>query len=117
MSDRGRCWTIVGAGGMLGIDLVSVLADRDVRAFSRSELDIRDEHAVIDAIAGADVVVNCAAYTQVDDAESDESSAYETNAAAVAVIARSCVTTGARLLHVSTDYVVAGDDADRKSVV
>ena len=109
MNDRERRWVIVGAGGMLGGDLLSVLDDRDVRAFTRNELDIRDEDAVANAVSNADVVVNCAAYTKVDDAEADEETAYDINALGVAVLARGCADAGARLLHISTDYVFAGD--------
>jgi dTDP-4-dehydrorhamnose reductase len=104
-------WLIVGAGGQLGTDLRRVLADRDVVALSRASLDVTDEQAVHDAIVDAapDVVVNAAAYTAVDAAEADEDAAFAANAAAPGLLAAACAATGARLVHVSTDYVFAGD--------
>src|SRR5205085_83547 len=57
------------------------------------------------------VVVNCAAYTAVDAAETDEDTAYAVNAAAPALLATACDKVGARLIHVSTDYVFPGDAA------
>lgn len=108
MTDR---WLVVGAGGQLGTDLRRVLADRDVVALSRAALDVTDAQAVHDAIADAapDVVVNAAAYTAVDAAESDEDAAFAANATAPALLAAACASIGVRLVHVSTDYVFAGD--------
>ena len=54
-------------------------------------------------------MVNCAAYTNVDAAESDEPTAYAVNAAGPEHIARACARAGAQLIHVSTDYVFSGD--------
>ncbi|NIR38414.1 MAG: dTDP-4-dehydrorhamnose reductase, partial [Actinobacteria bacterium] len=74
-------------------------------------LDIRDPHAV-DRLVTAwqpDVVVNCAAYTAVDRAEEEEEEAREINATAVGGLAAACNRVGAALVHVSTDYVFAGD--------
>jgi dTDP-4-dehydrorhamnose reductase len=104
-------WLVVGAGGQLGSDLRRVLADRDVVGLSRAELDVTDARAVHDAIADVapDVVVNAAAYTGVDAAQEDEESAFAANATAPALLAAACVDAGARLVHVSTDYVFAGD--------
>jgi dTDP-4-dehydrorhamnose reductase len=104
-------WLVVGAGGQLGADLRRVLADRDVVALSRAALDVTDAQAVHDAVADAapDVVVNAAAYTAVDAAEADEDAAFAANATAPALLAAACVDVGARLVHVSTDYVFAGD--------
>lgn len=110
MSDRGTTrWLIAGAGGMLANDLESVLAGEDVTAPTIDELDIRDERAVTEAVAGHDVVINAAAWTDVDGAETNEAAATEVNGTAVGVLARACVKGGATLLHVSTDYVFAGD--------
>ena len=62
-------YLITGANGMLGRDLQSVLDGRDVTALGRADLDVTDAAAVAAAVAGHDVVLNCAAYTKVDDAE------------------------------------------------
>ena len=100
---------ITGAGGMLGRDLQSVLAGAgaDVTALSRADLDITDPAAVRDAVASAapDVVVNAAAWTDVDGAESAEDAATAVNGHAVAQLAAAA---GKRLIHISTDYVFDG---------
>jgi dTDP-4-dehydrorhamnose reductase len=77
----------------------------------RASLDVTDAAAVTDAIARcrADVVVNCAAWTAVDDAEAAEEQALAVNAGGAANLAASCMALGARLVQVSTDYVFAGD--------
>ena len=105
-------WLVTGAGGMLGRDLVRVLRDYPsvtVTTLDRGALDISDADAVAQAVAGHDVVINAAAWTNVDGAETDEEAATEINGRAVAQLARSCAAARARLLHVSTDYVFAGD--------
>jgi dTDP-4-dehydrorhamnose reductase len=111
---------ITGAAGQLGSDLVALLTahgggayqDRDeLRAFTRSELDLTDSTAVAAAVSEfrPDVVVNAAAYTAVDAAESDEDAAFLANASAPAILAVALARQGGRLVHVSTDYVFAGD--------
>lgn len=98
---------------MLGLDLLDVLADRrpgdNVLAPPLSDLDITDSAAVAHAVSGIDVVVNCAAWTDVDAAESNEAEAFDINARGAASLARACAATGSRLVHMSTDYVFAGD--------
>jgi dTDP-4-dehydrorhamnose reductase len=101
-------WLITGAGGMLGRDLCAVLAasgETDVVAATRADLDITDPAAVRDAVDGADVVVNAAAWTNVDGAETDEQTATAVNGYAVRNLAE---TAGKRLIQVSTDYVFDG---------
>lgn len=108
-----RVWGVVGAQGMLGRDLVAGLRDRgeQVRAWSRAQLDIvtGDVEA---AVRGCTTVVNCAAYTAVDDAEGDESAAYAVNATGPARLAQACAAVGAQLVHVSTDYVFDGSASE-----
>jgi dTDP-4-dehydrorhamnose reductase len=101
---------ITGAGGQLGSCLAAQATDqgRDVLAFTSSQWDISDPAAVESIVKSGDVVVNCAAYTNVDGAESDESGAYAVNAAGPEHIARACARLGARMIHVSTDYVFSG---------
>ena len=104
-------WLVTGAAGQLGSDLVSVLtfSGEDVVGLTRADLDIADERAVRRAVdeVWPDVVVNAAAYTAVDAAETDEDAAYRVNATGPGVLA--IATSGrARLLHVSTDYVFSG---------
>jgi dTDP-4-dehydrorhamnose reductase len=102
---------ISGAGGQLGSSLAALATGqgRDVLALTSSHWDITDPAAAERIIENGDVVVNCAAYTNVDGAESDEAGAYAVNAAGPEHIARACARVGARLIHVSTDYVFAGE--------
>lgn len=101
-------YLIAGAGGMLGADLQHVLAGREVTALDRGGLDITDAVAVREAVAGHDVVINAAAYTKVDEAETDEASAFAVNATGAGILADAAAAAGARLVHVSTDYVFDG---------
>ena len=101
-------WLVTGAGGMLGRDLGTVLAEAgetDVVAATRAELDIADPAAVREAVLGVDVVVNAAAWTDVDGAETAEEAATAVNGHAVRNLAAAA---GKRLIHLSTDYVFAG---------
>jgi len=106
----GRRWLVTGAGGMLGRDVVAVLraAGAEVTAAGRAELDITDPAAVRAAVARHDVVVNCAAWTAVDDAEAHEGAAFTVNATAAAHLAGACAAAGSRLVQISTDYVFGG---------
>ena len=105
-------WLITGANGMLGTDLVALLtaAGEPVISLGRDGLDITDGTAAKEAMAmaRADVVVNCAAWTAVDDAEAHEDEALAVNGHAVATLATACAAVGAALVHVSTDYVFDG---------
>ncbi|WP_066515824.1 dTDP-4-dehydrorhamnose reductase [Curtobacterium ammoniigenes] len=100
---------ITGAGGMLGQDLQAVLQDRPHTALTRSQLDITDLDAVRAAVVGHDVVINAAAYTKVDDAETDEAAADAVNAAGPRILATATAEVGARLITLSTDYVFDGN--------
>lgn len=104
-----RRYLITGAGGMLGRDLQTALADRSITALTRLELDITDPVACADAVAGHDVVLNAAAYTAVDAAETDEQQAMLINATGAENLARASAAAGAVLVQYSTDYVFAGD--------
>lgn len=104
-------WVVTGAGGQLGGDVLRVLAGSggdDVVGRTRAELDVTDPAAVARAVEGADVVVNAAAWTDVDGAETAEPAAFRVNAIAPGVLAAACSVAGATLVHVSTDYVFSG---------
>ena len=101
-------YLITGATGMLGRDLQTALAGRNVTALGRSGLDLPDLDAVKAAVAGHDVVINCAAYTKVDDAETHEDEAYFVNAVGPRNLAVAAAAVGAKLVQVSTDYVFDG---------
>jgi dTDP-4-dehydrorhamnose reductase len=98
---------------MLGQDLVAALRrDREiVVGLTRRELDITDHSAVVATVRRhkTDVLVNCAAWTAVDEAEKCEDEALRVNGTGVANLAAVCAAQGARLVHVSTDYVFGGD--------
>jgi dTDP-4-dehydrorhamnose reductase len=104
---------ITGAGGMLGGDVAAEARGRghEVIALTHSELDITASTA-LDALLGAErpeAVVNCAAWTDVDGAESHEDAALALNSGAAAELAKAASAHGAQLLHVSTDYVFDGN--------
>jgi dTDP-4-dehydrorhamnose reductase len=101
-------YLITGASGMLGRDLQAALAGREVTALGRADLDVTDAAAVAAAVRGHDVVLNCAAYTKVDDAETHEAEAYAANATGPANLATACADLVARLVTISTDYVFDG---------
>lgn len=107
-------WLVTGAHGMLGTDLVAALhaSGHEVTAAGREQLDITDPDACREQVSGHDVVVNCAAWTAVDDAETHEAQAFALNAAGAAHLARAASGAGASLVQVSTDYVFAGDASE-----
>jgi dTDP-4-dehydrorhamnose reductase len=102
---------ITGGGGQLASDHETLLAERGpVWARSREELDITDDAAVAATMArvAPTVVYNCAAYHNVDACEDTETRAFEVNARAVKRLAERCTEHGAKLVHVSTNYVFDG---------
>ncbi len=106
-------WLVTGAAGQLGSDVVDVLHayGEEVAAYARKDLDITDRVLVRATMRMVEpsIVVNCAAYTAVDDAEANESAALEINAHGPAILGEECARTGARLIQISTDYVFAGN--------
>lgn len=108
----GRHWLVAGAGGMLGRDVLAALDGEAVTSATRADLDVTDAAAVAAAVDGHDVVVNCAAWTAVDDAEEREGAAFDVNATGAANLAAACAASGAWLVHVSTDYVFDGSPAE-----
>jgi dTDP-4-dehydrorhamnose reductase len=109
-------WLLTGAGGMLGTDLRNELLalGETVVAFSRSELDVTDSRSVQQAVASAapTIIVNCAAYTKVDVAETEESLANAINGSAVEHLAAAADAHDALLVQVSTDFVFDGTKTD-----
>lgn len=103
---------ITGAGGMLGLDLQAAArtASHDTVALTRAELDITDAEAVREAVVEArpDVVIGCAAWTNVDGAEAEREAALAVNGAGAGNVAAAAAAAGAWTIHVSTDYVFDG---------
>lgn len=103
---------ITGAAGMLGQDVASAAASsgHDVTALSRNELDVTDADAVQRALreAAPEVVINCAAWTDVDGAESPSEPALPINGPGAGNVARAAARAGAWTVHISSDYVFDG---------
>lgn len=114
MSKPGRVW-VTGASGMLGREVLAELARRGLEAIGTDlEVDIADPVAVraqLTAI-GATCIFNCAAYTRVDDAEREPALARRVNAEGPEILGRAALAQGAALVHISTDYVFAGDASE-----
>jgi dTDP-4-dehydrorhamnose reductase len=116
---------IFGSGGQLGVELLSVFRSRgyEVAGFERSNVEITDQGRVEKVLAEHDpaIVINAAAYNQVDVAEKEPQTAFLVNALAVRNLAMACRQIDARFVHFSTDYVFDGlagrayseDDATR----
>ena len=101
---------VTGAGGQLGQALQQSLSGHEIVAANRSLLDITDKAAIKSIVDEhrPELIINTAAYTQVDKAETDQDSAYLVNETAAAYLADASAEYGAVLLHVSTDYVFDG---------
>jgi len=105
---------VTGAGGMLGQSLVPCLRTRGhkVQAFTRKELDITNFNQVQSALASLpepNLVIHCAAYTKVDQAESEPEIAYMVNGYGTENVAITCNKLGLPMVYVSTDYVFDGE--------
>jgi len=102
---------ITGKGGQLASELEKLAPEKfEVISVSRNELDITNELSVSDFIAKnkPDLVINAAAYTAVDQAETDCETAYAVNELGVMYLAQACKKIDARILHISTDFVFDG---------
>ncbi|MCK4753147.1 MAG: dTDP-4-dehydrorhamnose reductase [Planctomycetes bacterium] len=102
---------ILGGKGMLGSDLVGVCRARgfETVVFDLPEFDITNEQQLKDAVKDVGVIINCAAYTNVDGAESESELAQKVNAEAVGRLGALAAESGAWVLHVSTDFVFDGE--------
>ena len=99
---------LFGANGQVGFELAKVLAeDYQLVALDRSQCDLSNEQQICNAIQNhkPDIIINAAAYTAVDKAESEQDLAFAINATAVGIIAREAKKIHASVLHYSTDYV------------
>jgi dTDP-4-dehydrorhamnose reductase len=104
---------VTGASGMLGRDVMRAgeRAGHELVGLARAELDVTDAAAVEEAVTriGPDAAVNCSAWTDVDGAETHREQARAVNADGAGNLARAAAAAGAPLVHVSSDYVFAGD--------
>lgn len=105
-------WLVTGSAGLLGRAVLACLRERraTVLGLCRADLDVTDAHQVRAAIGDCkpDIVINCAAWTAVDAAEADEPSALAVNGKGAENLAAACAEAGARMAHISTDYVFDG---------
>ncbi len=103
---------VFGGGGQLGVELCREFEHRNwvVKRFDRQSLDVTDSARVEEAIgqANPNIVINSAAYNQVDIAEQEPLAAFNANALAVRNLAMACRQSDAQLVHYSTDYVFDG---------
>ncbi|MBR9916831.1 dTDP-4-dehydrorhamnose reductase [bacterium] len=110
---------ITGAGGQLGKEWIDFCKDHSVsyNSFSSNELDITDEDKVAKVIVdlAPDVLINCAAYTKVDEAEDNKQTALKINAESVKKLTNICNRNNVKLVHYSTDYVFAGNKSDKEN--
>ncbi len=101
---------VAGSRGQLAGAITEAYENAEVRAYSHQQLDITDFDAVLARVRedGPEVIINCAAYNNVDGAEDDAAAALTVNAFAVRCLARAASETGATLVHYSTDFVFDG---------
>ena len=106
---------ITGAGGQVGRLLAGQAAEAgyQVHPLTHRDFDITDPQAARRQVGAGDLVVNCAAFTNVDAAEADPDTAHAVNAVGPGNLARACAQAGARLIHISTDYVFSGEFGGR----
>lgn len=113
MNNKIHTILVTGANSQLGNELQVIASDYPDHQFlfaSKEELNISDEGVLAKYFAAhtPDICINCAAYTAVDQAETDKEQAFLINADAVAILARTCAKNNAQLIHISTDYVFDG---------
>lgn len=109
---------ITGGHGQLGSDVASILKSKnDIFSFGSKELDIGDPKKVHSLISQhkPDILINCAAYTAVDDCETEKELAWRVNAAGPAHLALAMEACGGRIIHISTDYVFNGNKPSNES--
>ena len=106
---------VTGASGQLGTDLCEVLRDFELIPLTHKDIEINDMDSVKQAFNKykPDIIVNTAAYVRVDDCEDEKEKAFKVNALGARNVAVVAQELGARLVHLSTDYVFGGEDESR----
>ena len=111
MTDKATSIAILGGRGMLGTDLVKVCQqqDWDIKVFDLPEFDITNSQQLRQAIDSSGIIINCAAFTNVDGAESQKELANKINGEAVGRLGELAKKAGKWVLHISTDFVFDGN--------
>lgn len=101
---------VFGANGMLGTALMNTFKYNNVYAFNKSQVDITNKKSVFDKVSKTkpNIVINLAAYTDVDGCETNKKHSFNVNGMGVKIVAEACKKNNAHLLHISTDYVFDG---------
>ncbi|MEX1268669.1 MAG: dTDP-4-dehydrorhamnose reductase [Balneolaceae bacterium] len=111
-------YLITGAGGQLGSEWVRFLSEQKVsfKAYGSDGLNISDRSRLDEIFDKEipDIVINCAAYTKVDQAENEPDEAFLVNETGVKNLVEVCKQTGSKLVHFSTDYVFPGESSDNE---
>jgi dTDP-4-dehydrorhamnose reductase len=102
---------VLGAGGMLGTDFVNLCRSngQNIGVFDLPKFDITNYNQLKEAVDSGRFIVNCAAYTNVDGAESEQELAYKVNAEAIGRLGELAKKSGKWVLHISTDFVFDGE--------
>lgn len=110
MTESDKRITILGGRGMLGTDVAERFgrADASVRVLDLPEFDITNDDDLTEAVSGSDIIINCAAYTDVEKAESEREAARKVNAIAVGRLGEIAADSGVKVFHISTDFVFDG---------
>ena len=111
MSSASPRLVVLGGGGLLGRHLLQELGEGRAVGLDHAACDITRLDAVLEATRGAGVIVNCAAYTNVDGAESEEDRAFAVNALGAENVALAAERHGAKAVHISTDFIFDGAQA------
>lgn len=103
---------ITGHKGQLGQALQRTLAEHTLTGVDLPDVDITDKRAILEAVqnAGAELVIHCAAYTNVEGCAQDPALAYRVNGLGTQNVALACLETGAELIHISTNEVLGGNN-------
>ena len=106
---------VIGANGQLGSDLCRELSSEDLVPLTHSDIEVTDRSSIQQALAKhrPEMIINTAAFHQVDDCEADPDMAFQVNALGARNVAAAALELGARLVHLSTDYVFGGEDERR----
>ncbi|MHC4640886.1 MAG: dTDP-4-dehydrorhamnose reductase [Planctomycetota bacterium] len=110
MTDADKPIVVLGGRGMLGTDIARMLGQKGigVQVLDLPEFDITNDKQLGEAVAGRETIINCAAYTNVEKAESEPELAYKVNAEAAGRLGEFAKAAGAHVAHISTDFVFDG---------